>query len=218
METNNEKVSAAIRFLRATRDAMPRTIGDRVRISSMCEAFDIALRCKFQFAKTDAQILEREFGIDTCVGVFRPLDERHYIEACAHGGTYPAMWEAHKGMDPWIAPRVGIKTRGHGSAVIKEDYRVAPGSAVLVPIKERTEDDDTMGTTGDDRVWWCTSFKRDSMVLCRYHVNPEKPYTLWQPEDGPARRVTITRDQWHDFVDAPTGLKAQLFSRSARPV
>lgn len=194
-------LSPAVAFLTATKAAMPSTVGDRVRISAMHDAMDIALRCRFKFDKDDADRLKR-FGIKTCVGVFRPLEERYYAVACNHGGTYARMWEAHTGMKPWMALLVlslPDHRNGRGSEVLN-DNRLAVGMGVLIP--SDPEDDPDLPRYENAQVWWCTSMTKDEIVLCRYRLTADRRHPFHR-EGTPAKKWKLTRAQWEALQPKP---------------
>lgn len=199
--------SAGMIFLRATRDAMPSTIGDRVRIQAMCEALSLAIRCKFKFDVADAEKLANRgwgaYSIHTSVGVFRPLDGHYYAEACVHGGTFARMWEQHTGQRPWIAPNVvGCRARGASSVEELGENRVAPGLGVLVH-RDPEADDNSLAHTRDRQVWWCTSSSKDEIILCRYRFEEGSRYPFGRSSGAPAKRLKLDRKQWAEFVKEP---------------
>jgi hypothetical protein len=189
--------SPAIAFLIAARDAMPSTLGDRVRIQAMGEAMSIAVRCRFKFNKDDGQALANgRFGIETSVGVFRPLDESYYAEACSHGGTYARMWESWTETKPWMAPRVLSRPTYRGGATeVLADNRVAPGLGILIASPPTQDDEAGLARAGGDQVWWCTSLGKDEIVICRYRYQDGMAYPF-QRDGAPARRMKLTRAQW----------------------
>lgn len=193
--SSDAQPSAGLAFITAARDGMPSTLGDRVRIQAMGDAMALAVRCKFKFDKDDAAVL-KQFGIHTCVGVFRPMDEHYYSQACVHGGTYARMWEAWAGMRPWIASRAFAG--GYGSTRGDElgENRVAPGIGVLLPLVEADAGADAaLSQTRDAQVWWCTSIEKEEIVLCRYRFPAERRYPF-DREGQPARRMKLSRAQW----------------------
>ena len=192
--------TGGLAFLTAARDLMPRTLGDRDRIRGMSEAMNVAIRCRFCFALTDAEALAKgRFGIKTCVGVFRPLD--YYAMACKFGGTYARMWEVHTGMQPWIAPLVLLTRDRDDSLEPSPNNRVAVGLGVLIatPVDQ---DDEKLARTRDHAVWWCTSVSNDQIILCRYRYPPDRRWP-GQRDGAPAKRWTLSRDEWKALMDPP---------------
>jgi len=193
---SHDQMSAGLAFLTAARDAMPSTLGDRVGIQAMCEAMSLAVRCKFKFDKDDAGVLATQFGIRTCVGVFRPLDESYYSAACVHGGTYARMWESWADMKPWIASNAIAGNCGASRGESLGENRVAPGVGVLLPLTEADSDVDAgLAQTREAQVWWCTSIAKDEIVLCRYRF-PEGRRYAFDRDGPPARRIKLSRPQW----------------------
>lgn len=204
--------SAGMQFLRVTRDAMPSTLGDRVRIQAMCEALSLAIRCKFKFDLSDGDKLANRgwgaYSITTSVGVFRPLDEHYYAEACVHGGTFARMWEAHLGRKPWMAPNVvGCRNRGASSVEELGENRVAVGLGVLIP-RDPASDDDSLAHTRDRQVWWCTSVSKDEIVVCRYRFEEGRRYPFGRQSGAPAKRLKMDRKQWDEFVKEAVPVEA----------
>ena len=196
----SDQPSPALTLLDAAATAMPRTLGDRVRIAAMGEVMRIAIDCRMMFGRGEASSLRR-FDAHTCVGIFRALDEHWYSRACRRGGTYSAMWEAHHGHEPWIAPDVFVGQAIHDQA---RNNRVAPGIALLLP---STDDDDPdvprLGSRFE--VWWCTSFDRaaDTITLCRYRLTAERRHPLTR-EGLPRRRCVFSRGSWAELFPAPS--------------
>jgi hypothetical protein len=196
--------SAGLTFLRAARDAMPNTIGDRVRVQAMCEALSLSIRCKFKFDAADGEKLaDRGWGsyaIQTSVGVFQPLDSHYYSEACVHGGTFARMWEAYTGQRPWVAPNVfGCASRGTSSVEELGENRVAVGLGVLIR-RDADKDDAGLARTRDRQVWWCTSASKNEIILCRYRYEGESRYAFGRQSGAPAKRLKMNRAQWEEFV------------------
>jgi hypothetical protein len=189
--------SPGLQFMLTAFNAMPRSLGDRVRIAALGEALSLAIKCRMRFAKTDIEELH-SLRQHTCVGVFRPFDERFYKEACVAGGTFPAVWEKASNTAPWIAPEVLERSAAETMA----DNRVAPGLAVLISNTDDAADKegDDLATVGQKQLWWCTSISNEQLVLCRYRKNP-KPYSR-DPHGQPAKIWKFTRDQWRDQFGA----------------
>lgn len=190
-------ISPGLAFLQAASNAMPSTLGDRVMIAALNEALSFAIRCKMRFAKADMPKLVR-LRRQTCVGVFRPDDERFYSEACAAGGTFAGAWEKHYGLKPWIAPEV-LEAR---SPDVMTNNRVAPGLAVLIDSNAEME----LGTFQGKQIWWCTSFDDSEMFLCRYHCDPNDTPLLARGK--PARRLILSRSNWADLFGTTTTVAA----------
>ncbi|KVP16883.1 hypothetical protein [Burkholderia ubonensis] len=201
-----QKISAGLAFMQAAAAAMPKTLGDRERIAAFSGAMTLAVRNRFAFAKDDAKELLR-MGIETCVGVFRPLD--YYLGACVHGGTYARMWEAHHGQKPWVA-RKAIAPRyafDHYRTTILDDNRVATGMGVLLPQSFDAPDSFTLPVQGL-QVWWVTSQTDEIITVCRYRLNPselEKRHadTPFQRTGHPFRIRKLTREQWKELNAEP---------------
>lgn len=201
------KASPGLTFMQSAFDAMPRTLGDRVRIAALGDAMHLAIKCRMRFAKEDIEPLN-ELRQHTCVGVFRPFDEEFYRGACIAGGTYPALWEKVSGVKSWIAPEVLVKN----TAERLKDNRVCPGLGVLIgtaeddcghPLLVMTKFD--LAAMDGKQLWWCTSIDNDHIILCRYarHATGSLLSTSGMK---PARRLKLTREQW-----------AELFQSSAAP-
>jgi hypothetical protein len=205
---NKEKtISAGLAFMQAAAAAMPKTLGDRERIAAMSEAMRLAVRNRFAFAKQDVDALRR-LGIETCVGVFRPLD--YYQEACSAGGTYAKMWEAHHGQKPWLALKAIVPRylqRDYGRTEIQENNRVAIGLGVLMPQSFDEPDKFTLPFQGL-QVWWVTSMTDETITVCRYRVTPkeleDRHYeTPFLRTGHPFRIRKLSRDQWKELNAAP---------------
>ncbi|KVP65640.1 hypothetical protein WJ96_04535 [Burkholderia ubonensis] len=207
MMNKEQKISAGLAFMQAAAAAMPKSLGDRERIAAFSEAMKLAIRNRFAFAKEDAKELLR-MGIQTCVGVFRPLD--YYQEACVAGGTYPKMWEAHHGQKPWIARKAIVPRylqRDYGRTSIQDGNRVATGLGVLMPQSFDDADKFTLPVEGL-QVWWVTSMTDELITVCRYRLSPselEKRHydTPFQRTGHPFRIRKLTREQWKELNAEP---------------
>lgn len=201
-----KKISAGLAFIQAASAAMPRTLGDRERIFALCDLMSTAVNCRFAFDKDDARALY-ELGIETCVGVFRPLD--YYTQACCAGGTYARMWEAHYQLKPWMASRAIITRRdphGRTEREIISNNRVAPAIGVLLPVEFSAEEEGLASLNGE-QVWWCTSMDNDTITLCRYRVSSEEARRwegAYQRTGQPAKRRVLTREQWAHWNPKPS--------------
>lgn len=200
--------SKGLAFIKAAAAAMPKAMGDRDYVSAMAQVMSLAIDSRFQFAATDGPALNR-FGHDTCVGVFRPLDSRWYVQACIAGGTYPAMWEKSHKERPWKAPFVVYNKDprapiGHRLAVL-ENNRVYVGLGVVLPMSMDEDPEAELdrfdnfpldgwktqeGRTLSGQVWWVTSAEDSHIMLCRY-----KPETQF-----PVRRKKVLREEWAALV------------------
>lgn len=198
-------VSPGLAFMQAAFNAMPRTLGDRERIAALGDALALAIKCRMVFAKDDIKPLGR-MQQHTCVGVFRPFDDRFYRLACEAGGTFAGLWEKAQGVKPWIAPQVLTR----GSADIAKGNRVAPCMGVLIGTTEEEHGHPLIACTKFDlaaiqgqQVWWCTSLDNDHIMLCRYRRHPSGSCLM---TDGmkPARRLKLNREQWKALLAAET--------------
>lgn len=193
-------ISRGLALLLAAHAAFPRGAGDRNRIQAMHDLLSNAIACKVQFNVDDGpQIKAAGIGIQTSVGVFRPLDDVWYYRAAIAGGTYARMWEAHHGVKPFLVPEAW---RGEGSREVPlQRQRVAPGLAILLPDDDR---EPGLQLHGGSAVWWCTKvdFDSDRVHLCRYPGsfmrNPRNAFDANARK--PARRKAISRIQWNEFV------------------
>lgn len=198
------KISAGLAFMLAAAAAMPKTLGDRERIAAFSEALRLAIRNRFAFAKQDADELRR-LGIETCVGVFRPLD--YYLEACVHGGTYAKMWEAHRKQKPWIAlTAIAPEHISHNFELLANN-RVTLHMGVLLPQSFDAHDEGTLSVEGQ-QVWWVTTQDNEFITVCRYRL-PEGPLARtgrarpFQKVGRPFRIRRLNRQQWAELNAAP---------------
>lgn len=208
-----------MKFIAAAHNAMPSTIGDRDRISAMDGVLRTAITCRFPFDRDDGRHLaSSHLGIETNVGVFRPLDMHAYVLACVHGGTYPKAWEAHHGIKPWVAPRIFVSEDRWGAIARLQDNRIAPGLGVLIdaPLEE---DDPQLARDEGSQIWWCTSMDKDRLILCRYRMEPVqdarervRPYAH---TGAPAKRMTIDRAQWEALFAAERAAREQPAEQSS---
>lgn len=192
--------SPGLQFMQVAFNSMPRSLGDRVRIAALGEALTLAVKCKMRFAKTDIEELHK-LRQQTCVGVFRPFDERFYTAACVAGGTFAGLWEKANNIAPWIAPEVIDRN----CTDVLANNRVAPGLAVLRSAED--EEDGALAVVGQKQLWWCTSIADDQLVLCRY---PKHPNGISRHLHGqPAKVWKLSRDQWLEhFGEALAASKA----------
>jgi len=199
MKKNPNAISVGLAFLQAAVGAIPKTMGDRERINLLDGAMSLAVRGRFAFDRDDAAELQR-FDIHTCVGVFRTLD--WYLLACQAGGTYPRMWEAHHKQRPWVAARAAFVDRtSYGPRPeFKEDNRVAPGAALLMP-PSFGNPCHALASHEGLQVWWCTSMTDETVTLCRYLVPATldqrlSTYGGFERSGSPARVRKLTREEW----------------------
>ena len=201
------QLSPALALLIAADAAFPEGAGDRNRIQALDDVLTGAIRCKAKFDVNDGPRIEAaRLGIETCVGVFRPLDSRWYHEAAVIGGTYARMWEKHSGYKPFIAPEAW---RGGRLEAPLQKQRLVPGLAILLPETEsETESETGLQTFRGAAVWWCTNldYPKDRVILCRYRAEPSmnirRPSEIRDPAARvPARRKTILRSEWQDLTD-----------------
>lgn len=196
--------SPALALLLAANNAFPSGAGDRVRVQALDDVLTGAIRCKAKFDVNDGPRIEAaRIGVQTCVGVFRPLDSRWYHDAAIIGGTYARMWEKHYGYKPFIAPEAW---RGEYQEAPLQKQRIVPGLAILLP---ETEPDSDLQTFRGSAVWWCTNldYPKDRVLLSRYRTEPS--LTIRRPSDirdpakrTPARRKTVLRSEWQEIADA----------------
>jgi hypothetical protein len=179
-------------FLNAAYDAMPASLNEGERVSCMDQCLKVAIDGRFQFDKQDAEKLKR-LGITTSAGVFRPLSESFYTQACLAGGTYARMWEVEHGVKPWVADEVfDARRRGHPDVL--KNNRVAPGLCVLIP-GAIDQDELTLPRMEGKQVWWCTSMKDNEMVLCRYRLSENGGSPL-ECAGTPVRKWKVSREEW----------------------
>lgn len=184
--------SPALTFLASAYDAMPATLNEGDRVDCMSRAMKIAIECRFQFDKQDAEVL-KTLEIDTSAGVFRPLHQNFYTMACTSGGTYPRLWEAAHAIKPWIAEEV-LAPRLHGRPEVFRDNRVAPGLGILIPVPI-DQDELTLARLDGKQVWLCTSMTNDDIVLCRYRLSEDRgsPY---ESSGNPVKKWKVGREEW----------------------
>lgn len=194
--------SKGLAFLIAADAAIPKTLGDRVRSSTMNDLMAIAIKTRMAFGAQEGAVIARAgLRLRTSVGVFDPLDVIWYYKACREGGTYARMWEAHNGVTPFIAATA--YTRDGRS---KNANRMAPSLAVVLKGVDQDADDAHMARTGEGHaIWWCTSvdLEQGSIVLCRYRHKGRgavaRPGEHMLQSSAPARRMQLTREQWADL-------------------
>lgn len=177
--------SPAVAYLSAAINAMPATIGDRVMSAALNDIMRIAIECRFRFDRTDGAVLANgRFGVHTCVGVFEPLSERFYYQACTAGGTYAAMWEKKHHFRPWMC------TLAFTGLDLARNNRMAPGVRLYVPSSDDADTELQVNRLpGADlmcQVWLCTSISPENIVLCRYKtdqrgdVGARRPAKIWK--------------------------------------
>lgn len=195
----------ALDVLRATRDALPRTLGDRDSVAAMDAAMELAIDSGMIFRSEDAAALH-ELRIRTGVGIFDPFWEGYYARACIMGGTYPRLYETRHGFRAWTAPLVyrAVHLRGYRRAcyampnAMVEDGRVAPGFVVLIE-RADTEADKALARKGVHQVWRCTSIGAAEIILCRYTMEAKKDPIQSHPGGAPARRWKLSRGEWQSL-------------------
>ncbi|GBG14547.1 orotidine 5'-phosphate decarboxylase [Novimethylophilus kurashikiensis] len=196
------KVSGGLAFIQTAAEAMPRTLGDRERIFGMCDIMEKAIRLRFPFDKNDGAELRR-LGIQTSVGVFRPLD--YYSKAVVAGGTYARMWETYYSQKPWKASRAVIQRPSYGhhgrDLEVMNNHRIAVGLQLLLPASKDDEDTGLVMYQGF-QVWHCTSMSNDTITICRYRSSDymtslrSRDWEFSRPSRHPAKRMTLTREEW----------------------
>jgi hypothetical protein len=202
---NDKAISTGLAFMQAAAAAMPKSLGDRDRISAMCEAMQLAVRNRFAFAKQDAEALKR-LAIITSVGKFRPLD--YYGMACIYGGTYARMWEAHHGQQPWVARKAITPEHVRDGLSILDNNRVAVGMGVLLPQSMDIHDPATLPVDGM-QVWWVTGMSDDFVRVCRYRLTPSelanrnRSMPFQHQNRAPFRIRTLMREEWDELNTAP---------------
>lgn len=184
---NNATHSAGLTFMLAAHEGIAKSVGDRERSAALNELLMSAVRLKMGFSPDDMPRLAA-LGMRTCVGVFRPADERFYAQGCISGGTYARMWEKAAGVKPFKAALAGA------AGDIKQDSRVATGLAVLL---EGDDSDDLLPRHEGRQVWWVTSvnWANDTINLSRYRLRPDSRYPFTK-NDPPAKRLTLSRCEW----------------------
>jgi len=194
-----EELSPAMNFIYAGLKAMPRTLGDREGSAIVSDLMSLAIRARMQFKTSDGELLDKE-GFNSCVGVFRPMDERYYTEACVNGGTYARMWESFYGRKPWTAPEVLFRSQNFREA---SSNRVAPGLCVLLAADSAKPDG--LCKIADKELWWCTSFAEEHIILCRYAPSKMDGWLNQYGNAGkPVKRRKFSREEWDAlWVEAP---------------
>lgn len=184
----NSILSAGVTFLQAAQTGIAKSIGDRVRSATMNDLLFMAIKTKMAFGPDDSPLL-RDLAITTSVGVFRPLDECFYRQACLSGGTYAKMWERANGVKPMKAALAGTSTTD-----IQAEIRVASNIAVLMV---GDDDDSLMPRYEDLQVWWVTSInlKEGIINLGRYKLYADQRYPF-NRLDSPAKRKKLNLEQW----------------------
>lgn len=189
--------SPGLAFMQATVAAIPKSLGDRVRIALMNDTLKMAVQHKFVFDLADGPALNR-MQIYTCVGVFDPLREHYYPLACKTGGTFARMWEKHNQLKPWIAARA-LYDCWHRRNPETSDGRVANSIPVLLPLSFQDGAKDAgLDAIDGQAVWWVTGTSKDHILLCRYPKDESNDMARYgiQRSGKPARRAKLTRDVW----------------------
>lgn len=185
-------VSPALLFLTTARGSLPKGIGDRDWHAFMSGVMGMAIDTKMIFDSNDGKALDR-LSSRCQYGVFSPIGENWYIQACRVGGTYCRMYEKAVGLAPWIAPLTLPQRNVEHPRV---SARVAPRIGVVLP---KTENDDPTAekTRAGDQVWWCTSLTNDQIILCRYRQSAQ---TSSDYGNGPPiKRWKLTRAEWKEL-------------------
>lgn len=196
MTSKSTNVSAGLRFIEATAQAIPKSMGDRDRIAVMSEALALAIRNCFGFGVNDGEELHT-YRIITCVGKFRPHAPHFYRLACIHGGTFAKMWEKYNKQKPWYAAYAIVPdNRRHIQLEdrIARANRVATGFGVLLPESFCPENQENASSYEQYRgfqVWWCTSVSDTEITICRYLASNSERNT-----GRPARVRSISREEW----------------------
>lgn len=194
MQNDKDQPSAGLAFMRAAKVAMPKTLGDRERIAAMSAAMSLAVQNRFAFKPEDAAELRR-MGIETTVGVFRPLDGYYYL-ACRVGGTYAKMWETFHKQKPWkAAAAVFTDYRNSCSLELLEDNRVTTNTAILMPEGFAPVEPELASHQGM-QVWWVTDVTDSTINVCRYKNSGGHKGQFQRPGGAPARRRQLSREDW----------------------
>jgi hypothetical protein len=187
---NNSNVSAGVSFLQAAENGIAKSVGERLRSATMNDLLMTAIKTKMAFMPDDAGAL-RSFSITSSVGVFRPLDESFYRQACLSGGSYAQMWEKSHNVKPIKAARAGTSTSD-----VQTEIRVAAGIAVFL-VGDDT--DPLMPRHEGLQVWWVTSINLEAGIinLGRYKLRLDQRYPF-NRFDAPAKRKKLNREQWDE--------------------
>lgn len=187
---SNSNVSAGVCFMQAAAIGIAKSIGERLRSATMNNLLMTAIKTKMAFMPDDAASL-RALSITSSVGVFRPLEESFYRQACLSGGSYAQMWEKAHGVKPMKAARAGTS-----NSDVQSDIRVAADIAVLLV----GEDDDALMPRHDGlQVWWVTSINLEAgtINLGRYKLYADQRYPF-NRFDAPAKRKKLNREHWDE--------------------
>jgi hypothetical protein len=188
LDMEKTETSAGVTFMQAAVAGIGNSIGDRVRSAAMNDLLMMAIKTKMTFDVDDAPSLTR-MAITTSVGVFRPLDDCFYRQACLTGGSYARMWEKAKNVKPMKAARAGC-----APIEMQGDIRVAADIAVLLVGED---DDGLMPRLEGLQLWWVTSINLEAgfINLGRYKLYPDQrhPFNRF---DAPAKRKKLNREQW----------------------
>jgi len=205
-----QTLSAGLAFMHAAAAAAAKAPTDRERVRAMKDAMQVAIRNCFEFHLTDGAAL-LSLALETRWGDFRPLE--YYREGCLAGGSYPAMWEAHHQMRPWVAHKAVVAKEMLPCYDILEDRRVAVGMAVLMPESFDSPDEATLPIQ-DMQVWWVNAMTDELIRVCRYRLHPEElaQRTFGSPlihhSRSPFRVRTLMREEWEEVNPAPAEQKA----------
>lgn len=208
--TNIQTLSAGMAFMHAAAAAAVKTAGEREYVRALKDAMVVAIRNRFEFFETDGAALMGLYK-ETRWGDFRPQD--YYREACLAGGSFPAMWEAHLDMRPWVANKAVIAKEMLPCYDILENTRVAVGMAVLMPESFDTPDEATLPIQ-DMQVWWVNAMTDDLIRVCRYRLHPEElanrtfGSALIHHSRSPFRVRTLMREEWEELNPMPAQQKA----------
>jgi len=185
-------VSPAVQFLTIAEASLPKGIGDRDWHSFMGLMLGQAIGHKMIFDKDDGPALER-LSARCQYGVFSPVSENWYSQACRVGGTYSRMYERAVGLVPWVAPVAILDQRGEQ---VRMNSRAAPGMGVILP-KVENDDPAAARTRAGDQIWRCTSLTNDHIVLCRYRINSDS--ALGYSSGAPFKRWKLSRAEWQEL-------------------
>lgn len=197
MKKTDNAISAGLAYMLAAQAAIPKTLGDRDRVSVMHSCMKIAVQNRFPFKPEDAEPLQK-LNIHTCVGVFRALDQMYYRRACQVGGTYPRLWEAAANLTPWKAAVALFPQYIDMGSEVLENNRVTTDIGVLMPQSFGAAEPDLANHMGH-QVWWVTNYSDETINLCRYKPTEGYAGHLRRPAGAPARRRQIDRAAWDKY-------------------
>ena len=186
----NSNVSAGVCFMQAAADGIAKSIGPRLRAETMNNLLMTAIITKMAFMPDDAATL-RALSITSSVGVFRPLNDSFYRQACLTGGSYAQMWEKAHGVQPIKAARAGTI-----ASDVQAEIRVAADIAVFLA---GDDNDPLMPRHEGLQVWWVTSINLEAGIinLGRYKLYPDQ-YCPFKRYYAPVKRKKLNRDQWDE--------------------